>query len=485
MRLIPNHIQRDLLKRHAGPFIFCFLTIMFLLLMQFFIQFLDHLVGKNIPAMVIIELIMVNLAYMVVLAVPMTILAATLMAFGKFSEQNEFTAAKAAGIHPMRIITPVMGVALIISLFLIWFSNYTLPEANYKARALFLDIRMKKPGFDLQEKVFYDGIEGYTFLVREISSDTDSLYGVTVFQDARNNRDRVVIKADKGYLSGDESMVTLTLDLFDGSTVRFLPQSSARKDMIEETQFNKYRIRFDLSDLAFTRTNPEQRRRDGRTMSAQAMLAAVDSLRNDMGREKQRFLSSAQNLKIRDPVAVAVNETSREYTDYHEVSRGAVAGSVTDYMDSADLNKPTESVYQALSVLGSVEEQKDIAQKALSNFRNTFTQYENLQNNLRWRIERIASFMVEVHKKVSLPVACFIFVLVGAPLGLLTRMGNLGINALISTLLFTYYWICIIQGEKLADRLFISPFIGMWFANITMLIAGIFLMIKVIRENRF
>ncbi|MEX0780714.1 MAG: LptF/LptG family permease [Balneolales bacterium] len=476
-----------MLRRHIGPFIFCFLTIMFLLMMQFFIQFIDHLVGKNIPALVIIELITVNLAYMVVLAVPMTILASTLMAFGKFSEQNEFTAVKAAGINPIHLITPVMGVALIISLFLIWFSNYTLPEANYKARALFLDIRMKQPGFDLEENVFYDGIEGYTFLVEEVSSETDSLHGVTVFQDAKDSRDRVIIKADKGYLSGDESMVTLTLDLFNGSTVRFLPKSSARKDLIEETVFNKYRIRFDLSDLAFTRTNPEQRRRDGRTMTAQAMLAAVDSLYFDIAKEKRDFNSAAKNLKIRDPVSEdsVTDVSSNEYADYDHNERYTRGSSVTEYMDEADLNESIATSFEALSVLGYLEEQKDISQKAVGNFRNTFTQYDNLKNNLHWRVKRIANFLVEVHKKASLPIACFIFVLVGAPLGLLTRKGNLGVNALISTLLFTYYWICIIQGEKLADRLFISPFIGMWFANITMLMAGIILMIKVIRENRF
>ncbi|MEX0929258.1 MAG: LptF/LptG family permease, partial [Balneolales bacterium] len=115
MRFLPNKIQLDILKRHTGPFIFCFLTVMFLLMMQFFIQFIDHLVGKDIPALVILELIMVNLAYMVVLAVPMTILASSLMTFGKFSEQNEFTAIKAAGIHPMRIMLPVMIAGILIS----------------------------------------------------------------------------------------------------------------------------------------------------------------------------------------------------------------------------------------------------------------------------------------------------------------------------------------------------------------------------------
>ncbi len=155
---------------------------MFLLLMQFLILNIDKLIGKDIPLLIIIELVATNLAYMVVLAAPMAVLIATLMAFGKFSELNELTALRASGINPIKIIQPVLIAAFILGLTLIWFSNNVLPEANSKARSLFLDIRLKKPGFDLKPNVFYDGIEGYTFLVREIDNDTDSLYNVTLFQ---------------------------------------------------------------------------------------------------------------------------------------------------------------------------------------------------------------------------------------------------------------------------------------------------------------
>lgn len=115
---------------------------------------------------------------------PMAVLVATLMAFGKFSELNELTALRASGINPIQIILPVLVAAFVLGFGLIWFSNNVLPEANSKARSLFMDIRVKKPGFDLKPNVFYNGIEGYTFLVREIDNETDSLYNVTLFQDS-------------------------------------------------------------------------------------------------------------------------------------------------------------------------------------------------------------------------------------------------------------------------------------------------------------
>jgi len=476
-------IERDLLKRHIGPFIFCFSAIMFLLLMQFLIQFMDHLVGKGIPFMVIVELILVNLAYMVVLAVPMTILASSLMAYGKFSEQNEYTAVRAAGVHPFRIIRPILGITILITLFLGWFSNEVLPEANYQARALFLDIRMKQPGFDLQENTFYEGIDGYTFLVREMPSDSDSLFDITLFQRPEQGRDRAVIKAKKGLLESDERQLSLTLYLYDGTIMRYLSQGRSRSDPIyEETDFESYRISFDLADLAFSRTNPEERRRDGRSMRAQAMLAVVDSLNKDMEREMQNFKNNLRASGVtleRDPDTTivdvetdAVTDTDHSLADQQQDQDEFKTDTV---MAEAPIPPKKPSGYVVLDLLETIEDQSNAVQRTLSEIRSSHALSDNLRSNLQWREERVARFMVEVHKKASIPVACILFAMIGAPLGLLMRKGNMGIHAIISTVLFTYYWITIIQGEKLADRLFISPFLGMWFANFTMAIAAIVL----------
>lgn len=477
MKLGFNSLQRDILKRHTGPFIFCFVTIMFLLLMQFLIQFIEHLVGKDIPFLVILELIATNLAYMVTLATPMAVLAASLMTFGRFAEQNELTAVKAAGVHPLHIIKPVLIAAFGLTIFLAWFSDSVLPDANFKARALFLDIRMKQPGFDLQEGTFYDGIDGYTFLVERVDQQTDSLYNVTLFQDSNDNRERAIIKASKGHLETDEQLMLIRLHLMDGNIFRYLREGRSEIPLVEESSFSDYHIRFDMSDLAFSRTNPNQRRRDGRTMTSRQMLARVDTIRKDKREEREKhFERSNVRLFISDSTStknqfatVAFNDPDRTGTT-----------TASEFYDNTFDPQPTN--FHALSHLSSLSAQRSIGEMANSGLRGTRSQIDNLHSNLKWRTENLASFLVEVHKKISIPVACIIFLLIGAPLGMLTQKGNIGINALISTLLFTFYWISIIQGEKLAERLFISPFIGMWFANIVLLIVGLYLVLKISRE---
>ncbi|MEX2363903.1 MAG: LptF/LptG family permease, partial [Balneolaceae bacterium] len=452
-----NKIQVDLLKRHVGPFLFCFFTLMFLLLMQFLILHIDNLIGKDIPLNVITELVLTNLAYMVVLAAPMAVLVATLMAFGKFSELNELTALRASGINPFKIIRPVLTVSIALCLFLIWFSNNVLPEANHKARSLFIDIRLKKPGFELKPNTFYDGIEGYTFLVKEIDGATDSLYDVTLFQEPGDNRERAYIKAEKGLLQskGDQA---LTLHLIDGNMLQFSQNTNEGKILLERNAFSKHTMTIDLADLSFLRSDPDNRNRSDRTMSSQAMMIVVDSLGKEVNKH---LLNVSKNI-----TTVPLEENARQET-FFDPQRNPP--------DSLQNLEKISSQYELINNFDQIVVQKNLIDEAIRQLRDYRSTLETTLANVEWREKRIASYLVEVHKKLSVPFACVVFILFGAPVGIMTKRGNFGYAALISTVVLTFYWVSLIQGEKLADRLFISPFLGMWTFNIVLSVIGIYL----------
>jgi hypothetical protein len=75
---------------------------------------------------------------------------------------------------------------------------------------------------------------------------------------------------------------------------------------------------------------------------------------------------------------------------------------------------------------------------------------------------------VEVHKKYSIPAACLVFVLVGAPLGVRVRRGGAAVGAGISIGFFLIYWLFLVAGEKLADRGLVSPWLSMWAPNLVL-----------------
>jgi lipopolysaccharide export system permease protein len=469
MRFIPNKLQLDVLRRHLGPFVFCFFTLMFLLLMQFLILYIDMLVGKGLPFGVIIELIVTNLASMVVLAVPMAVLVACLMAYGKFTELNELTAIRAAGINPFHVISPVLSVAVLLSIFLVWFSNDVLPDANQRARSLFIDIRLKKPGFDLKPQEFYEGIDNYTFLVERITHESDSLHNVTIYQDPTRNRKEAIIKAQKGRLESESNGQTLTLYLNEGSILRKMERRKNRKniEVFEQTEFDRYRLSFDLSELAFSRSNPQDRSRNDRTMNIQAMISVVDSLKTQVSKKRRSIIENTGYI-------IPQADTNKER-----------ASQTVRIRMRDSLEKAIPSEYIGLQNLQTKSEQEQLKSITLSYLRSYKSMIDEVVTDTDWRISKIAQYLVEVHKKFSIPIACIVFVLLGAPIGMYTKKGNLGYAALIGTVFLTFYWISIIQGEKMADRLFISPATGMWFSNIILGLIGTYLTIRFCTSFKF
>jgi Predicted permeases len=97
--------------------------------------------------------------------------------------------------------------------------------------------------------------------------------------------------------------------------------------------------------------------------------------------------------------------------------------------------------------------------------------------------KRSAQYLVEIHKKFSTSAACLVFILIGAPLGIMARKGGIGTGIIYSLAFFVIFWVCLIGGENLADRLIISPELAMWAPNIIIGAFGIFITIAMVRDR--
>ena len=109
-------------------------------------------------------------------------------------------------------------------------------------------------------------------------------------------------------------------------------------------------------------------------------------------------------------------------------------------------------------------------------FQNEFTLIENYEKNNN-------KYLVEIHKKFTLAVACILFTLVGAPLGILVRKGGITIASALSITFFLIYYILLIWGEQLADRALLDPAIGSWMPNIVLFIVGLIILFLSDKKN--
>ncbi|HEU6451356.1 MAG TPA: LptF/LptG family permease [Gemmatimonadaceae bacterium] len=93
-------------------------------------------------------------------------------------------------------------------------------------------------------------------------------------------------------------------------------------------------------------------------------------------------------------------------------------------------------------------------------------------------LARVAAYEIEVQKKLALAAACVVMALVGLAIALRVPRGGLWLVFGASFAVFTAYYMLMVAGEDLADRLVISPFVGMWWANALLLAAALLLIVS-------
>ena len=154
---------------------------------------------------------------------------------------------------------------------------------------------------------------------------------------------------------------------------------------------------------------------------------------------------------------------------------------ITFYID--DRSKVVSPRRQPAPPTTDEEQHQQATFLALSNTRTAVNIIDNQILIIKSNREEINKYLVEINKKYSIPFACIVFVFIGAPLGIMARRGTFGIAASLSLGFFLLYWASLIGGEKLGDRGLVSPWLGMWIANIVLSMLGIFLTLRMGRET--
>jgi lipopolysaccharide export system permease protein len=91
--------------------------------------------------------------------------------------------------------------------------------------------------------------------------------------------------------------------------------------------------------------------------------------------------------------------------------------------------------------------------------------------------------LVQMHKKVAIPVACLLFGLVGPPLGIRVRRGGRAASLVISIGFALGYYVLIVAGEGLGTRGYLPPAWAMWLPNAILAAVGGYLLVSGAQEG--
>ncbi len=126
---------------------------------------LDLVLNKSVPLWDTFLLFFSLMPFILSLTIPMSMMVATLLAFGRLSSDMEVTAFKSSGVHLFQLIAPVLALSFCLTLFMIFFNDKILPAANYTFKKTHFKILKDQANVAIKERVWIDKFEGYQLYI--------------------------------------------------------------------------------------------------------------------------------------------------------------------------------------------------------------------------------------------------------------------------------------------------------------------------------
>jgi lipopolysaccharide export system permease protein len=417
-------INRYIIKELTIPFASSLFILIFVLLSNFILKNMDKFLGKGLSLGTVLKFLVYNSAWIISLAIPMSILIATLMAFGRLSSDNEITAFKASGISMNKLILPAMIFGLIVFSLITPFNLWILPEMNHNVRKISHEISRNRPDIEFNEQLLNSFSDKIIYVGKRLS--THSFDNVVIFDKAQ--KDHTTIMAEKGTFKSFQDGIVINLQ--NGSIHEELANDEYRK-----TYFNIYKIAIPFDQLEFNLSNNLIRQE--RELNINALSKKIKSYKNNI-----------KNTEIK----ITLNDNK---------------------IDSLDKLLSIYKNKNNLLMINMIENQRD---------NQIFRKDKNFKLIKNYK-QQINKYSVEVHKKFSIPIACFIFILLGTPLGIMAKNSNMSVSIAISILFFIVYWSFLIAGEDFADRGRFNPALSMWAPNIFLGMIAFYLYLLISKEN--
>lgn len=454
------------LKAFIGPFLITFVISVFLLVMQFFWKYIDDMMGKGLDTWVILKLMFYVSASIIPLALPLSILLSSIMTLGNLGESNELTALKSAGASLLRILRPLFFMMIFMSAFAFYFTNYVLPIANLKWRAIIYDIQHTKIADVVREGQFNTDFDRYAIKVDK--KEGNSLKDILIY-DHTNPMGIKVIRSKEGDIRQSQDGNFLFITLYNGAMYEDIIGNSkkSKKDYkpFQKSTFKSARLKFSLADFKMGSAD-ENIFRSHEMMNVFQLNQAIDSINKQTTKTRLGFKDAMRRQMY------SLNSLS--YLPKNEEVKQQMLE------DNKDKNLDTTYFWDNLTI----DQKINANNLAIGRLRGTIQSLEGQDRIYDNKQENIKSHVAEIHKRYTLAVAILVLFFIGAPLGAIVKKGGFGAPVIIAVLLFMFYYVISITGENMVQSDFLEPGIGMWLSTIVLAPIAFWLTLKAMNDSK-
>jgi lipopolysaccharide export system permease protein len=230
-------IQRYLASHFIGPFIFSTaFFVIFLLTFQLF-RLIRIVTTKGVELSLVFELMGHIAVSFLPMAVPLSVLFATIFTMNKLSEDSEIVAMRSFGLTKQVLLTPLLLLGLFIAGMIFVLNRNLIPHSKTQFKNTIIKLTSQGNMTDIKPGQFFTEIPKVTLFAEKVNTGGTKLQEVFISQ--KNGEEEQVIFARRGAMikqsSGKLRTPTLRLHLEDGNIVK---QSSDGK--VEKIIFSEY-----------------------------------------------------------------------------------------------------------------------------------------------------------------------------------------------------------------------------------------------------
>ena len=351
-------LRTYLLKEHLGPFLISLGVFTCVLLLGNLVKLADLVVNKGVGLDYLLRFILYLVPFLCSYTIPMALLTAILLAFGRLGQDNELTAIRASGISLWRLTGPVVVVGLVMSLVMMSLNDRLIPWAHFASRRMLKEIGLRRPGALFEAGTFIKEFKPYIIFVYRI--DGNKLTKVRIYEPQPGRTTRTII-AERGEFVPVPEKQVVRLKLLDGSSDEFDPQNP---QTLYKSFFKTYFLTLSLAEGPPGRSLEKK----PKEMTLAELRAEIDKLR----------LSGIDPLPLH----------------------------------------------------------------------------------------------LEYHSKIAFSFACLGFIIMGLPLGLLTKRGETLIGFALSVVVFVWYYLFMLGANALAVKQWLPPAWAVWLPNLSTTLIG-------------
>jgi lipopolysaccharide export system permease protein len=224
-------------------FLISLLVFTIVLLMDKILKLIEWIVSRGASITLILKLLLYLSPSFLVFTIPMALIVAILLSFGRLSSDNEVTAFKASGVSLYQLYVPV-GVfsvgAYIASALLVF---YGLPWGNRGVYEVFFQMAQSKATLEIQERVFNDAFDGLVLYVDKVPTYGEKLEGVLIYDEREQGRYDTIF-AREGFVANNPNTQEVMLKLLKGDIHRFEPNHN----LYQKIQFESYDLKLELAN---------------------------------------------------------------------------------------------------------------------------------------------------------------------------------------------------------------------------------------------